>query len=116
MGCGARASTHTGRIPMRHFTPPAMTSRGWTGNQLYGNMAHMKTTIDLPDDLVRRVKVRAAHRNQKLKDVVAQLLELGMAHAGDAEPVSRAPKPVRLRKRPPLTIDDIEAAIAAGRD
>lgn len=38
----------------------------------------MKTTLDLPDDLVRTVKVRAAQSNRRLKDVVAELLEKGL--------------------------------------
>lgn len=76
----------------------------------------MKTTLELPDELMRRIKLRAVHRNQKLKDAIAQLLELGMAAAPEPQPRSRAPKPVRLRQRGRLTIDDIEAAIAAGRD
>jgi hypothetical protein len=29
----------------------------------------MKTTLELPDELMRRVKMRAVQRNQKLKDV-----------------------------------------------
>jgi hypothetical protein len=77
---------------------------------------NMKTTLELPDELMRRVKLRAVHRNQKLKDAIAQLLELGMAAAPEAQAPVRAPKPVRLRKRGRVTIDDIEAAIAAGRD
>jgi plasmid stability protein len=39
----------------------------------------MKTTLDLPDDLMRAVKIRAAEQNRKLKDVVAELLRLGLA-------------------------------------
>ena len=38
-------------------------------------MGYMKTTLELPDELMRRVKLRAVHRNQKLKEAVAQLLE-----------------------------------------
>lgn len=75
----------------------------------------MKTTLELPDGLMQRVKLRAVHRNQKLKDAIAQLLELGMAAAPDAEKLPRAPKPVRL-KGGRLDIVAIEAAIAAGRE
>jgi len=76
----------------------------------------MKTTLELPDDLMRRVKLRAVYRNQKLKDTVAQLLEIGMAAAPEAEAPVIVPKPVRLKGRAPLTFDDIEAAIGAGRN
>lgn len=76
----------------------------------------MKTTLEMPDDLMRRVKMRALQRNQKLKDTVAQLLEAGIAAAPDDKPSTRAPKPVRLAHGRPLSIGDIEAAIAAGRD
>jgi plasmid stability protein len=76
----------------------------------------MKTTLEMPDELMRRVKIRAVQRGQKLKDTVAQLLEAGMDAAPENAPSARLPKPVRLRKRPPLTISDIETAIAAGRD
>ena len=76
----------------------------------------MKTTLDMPDELMRRVKMRAVQRNQKLKDAVAQLLEAGMAAAPGDAPAARPPRAVRLKKRPPLTIGDIETAIAAGRD
>jgi hypothetical protein len=76
----------------------------------------MKTTLELPDELMRRIKLRAVHRNQKLKDAVAQLLEAGIAALPSAEPPGRPPRPVRLKKHRPPTIDDIEAAIAAGRD
>lgn len=76
----------------------------------------MKTTLELPDELARRIKVRAAERNQKLKDAIAQLLELGLANVPDKQARASTPKPIRLKNRKTLTIDDIEAAIAAGRD
>lgn len=38
----------------------------------------MKTTLDLPDDLMRRIRVKAAHEDRKLKDLVAELLETGL--------------------------------------
>jgi plasmid stability protein len=76
----------------------------------------MKTTLELPDDLLRRVKLRAVHRNRRLKDEIAQLLEAGMAGAPAPEAPRKAPRPVRLRGRRPLTLHDIESAIAAGRE
>ena len=36
----------------------------------------MKTTVELPDDLARRVKAAAALRGRKLKDLVADGLRL----------------------------------------
>ena len=38
----------------------------------------MKTTIDLPDDLVFDVKLRALRDGRKLKDTFADLLEKGL--------------------------------------
>jgi hypothetical protein len=75
-----------------------------------------KTTLELPDALMHRVKLRAVHRRQKLKDVIAQLLELGLAAAPESRPPLRAPKPVRLNGGARLRMQDIEAAIAGGRD
>jgi hypothetical protein len=34
----------------------------------------MKTTLELPDDLMRDIKVRAAQENRELKDLIADLL------------------------------------------
>ena len=39
----------------------------------------MKTTFDLPPDLVKAVKLRAVHEGRKLKDVAADLLKRGLA-------------------------------------
>ena len=38
----------------------------------------MKTTLDLPDSLVRDIKLRAVLEGRKLKDVVADLLRAGL--------------------------------------
>jgi len=35
----------------------------------------MKTTLDLPDDLMSEVKVLAAQSDRKLKDLLAELLQ-----------------------------------------
>lgn len=39
----------------------------------------MKTTIDLPDDLVKEVKYRAVRDGKKLRETVAELLRSGLA-------------------------------------
>ena len=39
----------------------------------------MKTTVELPDDLARRIKAAAALRGRKLKDLVAEGLRLVLA-------------------------------------
>ena len=40
----------------------------------------MKTTLDLPNDLMTAVKVRAAQENRKMKDIIAEALrrDLGL--------------------------------------
>ncbi len=73
----------------------------------------MKTTLDIPDELMREVKIRAVHEHKKL-DTIAELLQKGIA-ASKRRP-SKLPKPVKLRGGFIPTTDDIEAAIAWGRD
>ncbi len=74
----------------------------------------MKTTLDIPDQLMREVKIRAVHEHKKLKDTIAELLQKGIAASKRRQP--RLPKPVKLRGGFIPTTDDIEAAIAWGRD
>src|SRR5207248_5610567 len=85
---------------LRRFSPGAL-SQG--SKQRYSRVAGkpvcwyygvMKTTLDLPDDLVRAVKIRAVEENRKLKDMVAELLRRGL----EQEP----PPAVRRRVRLPL--------------
>jgi plasmid stability protein len=42
-------------------------------------MASVKTTVDLPDDLMREVKIRAVRENRKLKEAIADLLRRGLS-------------------------------------
>ncbi len=73
----------------------------------------MKTTLDLPDELMREVKIRAVYEHKKLKDTIAELLRKGIA-AGKTRP-AKNPRPVKLRGGP-ITTEEIEAAIAWGRE
>lgn len=49
----------------------------------------MKTTVELPDELARRVKAEAALRGQKLKDLVEEGLRLVL----ESPPKPRAARP-----------------------
>lgn len=44
----------------------------------------MKTTLELPDELMRRIKIRAAASDRKLKDTVEELIRRGL-QATEAE-------------------------------
>ena len=56
----------------------------------------MRTTLDLPDELMRAVRIRAAEENLKLKDVVADLLRRGLSAR------ARGKTPIRNRVRFPI--------------
>ena len=57
----------------------------------------MKTTFDLPDELVREIKLKAVHEGRKLKDAMAELLRAGLAvGAAKAEERTARKKKSRL--------------------
>ena len=50
----------------------------------------MKTTLDLPEDLVREMKIRAASEGRKLRDVAEEVFRRGLAApAPTAKPSER---------------------------
>ncbi len=51
----------------------------------------MKTTLELPDDLMREIRVRAAQSDRRLKDVVEELLRRGLAAPAPADPPANDP-------------------------
>ena len=73
----------------------------------------MKTTLELPDELMREIKIRAVHERKKLKDAITELLRKGIAASKTRPP--KIPKPLKLRGGP-ITTEEIEAAIHWGRD
>lgn len=46
----------------------------------------MKTTIDLPIDLVREIKIRAVNGGRNLKEVVTDLLRSGLGQGVSLPP------------------------------
>lgn len=73
-----------------------------------------KTTIELPEDLMQEIKLRAVRERKKLKDKVADMLRFSIEHEPPPRPL--IPKPLRLRGGFKPTVEDIEAAINYGRD
>jgi len=57
----------------------------------------MKTTLDIPDDLLRAMKMRAIQEGRKFKDVAAEIFRCGLAH-----PKPSAPPAARHRVQLPL--------------
>jgi hypothetical protein len=50
----------------------------------------MRTTLDLPDDLFRQVKAKAAMHGTSLKDLLARYVESGLRQS--AQPTSQPPR------------------------
>ena len=63
----------------------------------------MKTTFDLPDELLRSMKMRAAQEGRKFKDVAAEIFRRGLAQPKPAaNPFGRVPvKPPLIQCRHP---------------
>jgi hypothetical protein len=58
----------------------------------------MRTTLDLPDDVFRQLKAESALRGLKMKELVTELIQSGLARRSDADlPSKRSPLPV-IRK------------------
>ncbi len=93
----------------------------------------MKTTLDLPDELIREVKLRAVVQRRTVKDLVAEFLRQGLGLASLAPPqpppagsmVEIGPKGlpvIRCRPKAPATrmsvkkLLQLEQAAQAGED
>ena len=57
----------------------------------------MKTTLDIPDDLLRATKMQAVQAGRKFKDVAAEIFRRGLSR-----PPPAASRPVRQRVKLPL--------------
>lgn len=78
----------------------------------------MRTTLDLPDPLFRELKAEAALRGVKLKELVGELLQSGLARRqGDELPRPRSPLPVIRRAtgtdHPALSNREVEEILAS---
>ena len=61
----------------------------------------MKTTLDLPEELVREMKIRAAQEGKKLRELAAEVVRRGLAWESGAEATGERVKlPLIECKRP----------------
>ncbi|MBL9130732.1 MAG: hypothetical protein JNG86_06005 [Verrucomicrobiaceae bacterium] len=74
----------------------------------------MKTTLDLPSDLVREIKLCAVQDGRKLKDLMADLLRRGLM-AGKAKNTTRPGRVklplIKCRKKAVLTPEQVADAL-----
>ena len=103
----------TGRRRGRHahgtFLPPgALVADSPTVDRKLENQQDgaMKTTLDLPNDLVQEIRRRAVNEGRKLKDVAADLLRAALAPRpeSDSLPPAAVPKTlpvIKPRSAPP---------------
>lgn len=61
---------------------------------LIAGMSHMKTTVEIPDDLYRKAKAEAALRGRKVKDLV----EEGLRSVLGTQPKEKRPSLAGLMK------------------
>jgi len=74
----------------------------------------MKTTLDLPSDLVQEIKVRAVNEGRKLKDVATDLLRAALAPPPQSGSVPTAAVPktlpiIKARSAPPAIAANLTA-------
>jgi hypothetical protein len=72
----------------------------------------VKTTLEIPDDLYRQAKVRAAHEHREIKDLVSDGLRLVLG--GDTREASRDRALAaleRVRRHPPYPAGRVQAMI-----
>ena len=79
----------------------------------------MKITLELPDDLIRAMKLRALDERRKLKDMVAELIRRGLEQPATAAPVRRRVKLPLIVAEPgarvfSMTSEDIDRVLAEG--
>lgn len=75
----------------------SLFSASKTGTQQAGKLASMKTTLDLPDELVREMKLRAVMQGRTLRDLAADFMRQGLGLAA-FRPVQELPthSPVQI--------------------
>jgi hypothetical protein len=64
----------------------------------------MKITLDLPSDLVREIRLRAAHEGRKLRDVATEIFLRGLSAQAQASSSSRSRVQIPLIHPAPVSV------------
>jgi plasmid stability protein len=75
----------------------------------------MKTTLDLPDELVRQLKLRALRDGRKLKDAAAEALRAGLAASATSHANVERPAQVIKDKKTGLPVIQCRRAAPRSR-
>ncbi|MCS7068541.1 MAG: hypothetical protein NZN28_07935 [Meiothermus sp.] len=67
----------------------------------------MRTTLDLPDPLYRRLKLQAAREGKTLKELVTRFLEEALSHQASGGARSLPLVPARGRRIPTMRSADL---------
>ncbi|MFM8623201.1 MAG: hypothetical protein ACKOCZ_01620 [Betaproteobacteria bacterium] len=66
----------------------------------------MRTTVDIPDSLLKHLKARAALEGRTLRDLVVDLVEKGLNAHSTVDPQQRfLSRPLVLPRRGPMAVD-----------
>ena len=66
----------------------------------------MRTTVDIPDTLLKHLKARAALEGRTLRDLMVDLVEKGLNARGASDPQHRfLARPQVLPSRGPMAVD-----------
>jgi hypothetical protein len=67
----------------------------------------MRTTVDIPDETYRRLKITAAEKNSTVRQVVLEGLDLVLLQQNSAPPAKRLKLPlIRSTRKDKLVIDN----------
>lgn len=106
---------------------PLRIDSGLTEVQEYGYIVYMKATIDIPDDLYRRVKAKSALQGQPVREVVMHLFldwieapdenlnRVEVKGTGAAAPAWFGAAKTYARKVAKHDMDSVRESIARGR-
>ena len=69
----------------------------------------MKTTLDLPAELIREMKLRAAHEGRKLRDVATEVFRRGLMPANPPAACRRVKLPLIHCGQPGTSLKELDA-------